>query len=243
MLGWVENALTWAKQAPLEVAVKNTVGQITKEFYGYGPRTPARCLVAGRLILHMTPMAGSAVLDELADRAAGRVVMDYNNRLLVQRYRPALARLAEGLLGNELVLLMADYDEGSRQVVGAALFRNRVGADVAGGREGEAARFVDVLRAWGGPGPWEPGGGGGLLWATGPSVAAQSGPLSAQGASSRDDLEAGCAWRERREDLARRLRGLWPRPGEANVVFAGADGHTCLVGVWTGGQDRNTNPS
>lgn len=150
--GWFDNALAWARRAPLEVTVKNVAGQIAKEFYGYGPRGAVRCRAAGRLLLYATPLSGSAVLGELAARPAGRVLIEYNNRLLAARCRETLGRLAERALGNRLECLFIDFDEGSGAIVGGALFRDPV--------ENGSAHSAS-LRGDGGVGRCAPSGAGG----------------------------------------------------------------------------------
>lgn len=232
-MGWYDNALTWIRRAPLEVTIKNTVGQITKEFYGYGPRAASRCLVAGRLILYVTPVSGSLVLEELAARPTGRVLIDYNNRLLVNRYREPLARLAGHALNADLLSLFVDFDEASRQMIGCALFGDFLGGQasepVAAGRRLAWLRTV-VGERFGLDG-WRFHGGARVLWGAGPSVLG-AGKGAGDSPGEWAHLEEGRAWRETREALAAQLRDGWRfECRQEPVVFLGDDGRACVVGL------------
>lgn len=230
-VGWFENALAWAGRVPLEVTVKNTVGQITKEFYGFGPRAAACSLIEGRLALYLTPLSGSAVLRELASRPAGRIVIDYNNRLLLERCQEPLARLAAAVLKTRLEGLFVDFDEGSGQVVGAALFGDPVSGITPAGEAGGEADFLSVVGAWTDPARWTFHPGRGALWGTGPSLLAERGWPPGTGREW-TELEKGRAWREIREGVAGMLRARWRRAaGRDPVVFVGDDGRVSVAGV------------
>lgn len=230
-MGWFENALAWADRVPLEVTIKNTVGQITKEFYGFGPRTAARSLVEGRLALYVTPMSGSVVLGDLADRPAGRILIDYNNRLLVQRCREPLARLTGAVLETQLTGLFIDFDEVSSQVIGVAFFHHPVGGDPLPGKLAGMEPFFSILQAWTDPGKWTFHAGRRVLWAAGPSMLAERGWPSDTGGEWAE-LEKGRAWREIREGLAGMLRVHWRGvTGRDPVVFVGDDGNASVAGL------------
>lgn len=227
MVGWLENAFSWSQRTPLEVTVKNMVAQVTKEFYGFGPRVASRCLVSGRIILYLTPLSGSVALTELAARPAGRVVIDYNNRLLIQRYREPFARLAAAALGTDLTGFWLDFDEGSGQVAGVVLLDHEIG-EAGAPAPPEMREMVGSLLGSEALSSWtfyaEPG----LCWGTGPSLSGDV--LDPSG--DWGDLERGRAWRQRRETVAEPLRERWRHQfGYEPVVVLGDDGCRSIVAL------------
>lgn len=223
----------------LEVTVKNTVAQITKEFYGYGPRTSVRCVVYGPLILHVTRTVGSAILDELAARPAGQVVLQYNNQLLVDKYRDRLAGLARLALSAEVTALFSDFDPASRLIVGGALLNRPLNRD----HRPAGAKLASIVRqataASGGPEPAEVESGPNCFWTRIP--AAGWAPAAGQDAvHAREDYGSALAdlarWRAWRDRLTGSLRDQCERAGiRPEATFAGVDqGLVILGGVLPG---------
>lgn len=230
-MSWFDTALAMVTRTTLEVTVKNTIAQITKEFYGYGPRSAVRCTIQGPLILHVTLAAGSAILDELGARPAGQVVLQYNNELLVERYRERLAALARLALRTEMLALFSDFDAPSRQIIGGAL----LGRPLNHGHRPADPRLARALRtavtAAGGPAAVEVLSGPGCFWSRVPAAGWVPAP-----AGEEDRLAALTRWRAWRDRLTGGLRAACEREGvQPEATFAGLDqGLLVLGGVMPG---------
>lgn len=216
-----------ANRTAVEVTVKNTVAQITKEFFGFGPRTAVQCKVCGPLLLHATKLTGAAIMEELAGRETGRLVLLYNNGLLVERYRERLSDLASRALRKRLVALICDFDPGTRLIIGASLMDSPLNRDY----EPAPARLTQCVRDLLGGSPdlevWK---GRGFFWTHLPV----SGEIPAP--ENPDDLDGLGRWHQWRTRTADQLRANCAAAGMApDALFAGVDrGRLVLGGIMPG---------
>lgn len=235
-MSWFETALEMVTRTTIEVTVKNTLGQIAKEFYGHGPRVPVRCLVAGPLILHVVRPEGSIILDELAARPAGQVVMHYNNQLLVDRYREQLAQLARLALRTEMRLLFCDYDSAAQQIVGGALLGRALDQGARPAPAALAQALAGVAAAFGHTGTAEAKVGPGCFWAVLAAPgwvpgAEEAAPVGSSRAENPESLVAMIAWREWHGRVTARLRAAVADAGlRPEALFVGLDSGRLILG-------------
>lgn len=208
----------------LEVTVKNTVAQITKEFFGFGPRTAVRCKACGPVILHVTDLTGAAIMEDLAQRRTGQAVLQYNNRLLVERYRERLADLTSRALHKNLVALICDFDPAPRLIVGASLLDSPLNRAY---QPAPALLTHCVRDALGGSPDATVQMGRGFFWAHLPAAEGLPAPPDL------DDLGSLAEWQQWRTRFAHEFRTTCAEAGiRTDAIFAGIDrGHLLLGGI------------
>lgn len=229
-MSWFDTAREMLGRTTLEVTVKNSIAQITKEFYGYGPRIAVRCMVHGPLILHATPASGAGIMHELATLPAGQVVMDYNNRLLVERYRDRLAELTRLALRTDLAAMFCDFDPAARLIIGGALVGRPLNRAYRPAEPPLLRAVRDAVGALGGPGEAEVWVGAGCFWTHLPA-AGWAPAAAAAGAGAEEVLTTLARWRRWRDRVtARLLAGCAGAGVTPAAAFVGADGEHLVLG-------------
>ena len=103
-----------------ELAAKHLIAQVSKGFFGYGPKGRTAIWLQGRLAVFATELVGPQLMAALAAEPFGRICMRHINSLYVRDQRGALTAAAAAL-GVELRAVASDLDFTRRWTLGVGV--------------------------------------------------------------------------------------------------------------------------